>query len=306
MSEYGKMTWPLKQYVWSVRRELWGNRFLILGPLVMVCLPLVLLCLQLHTSHLKVIKGTAESVPPILMFRITAEMLFGIANVAALTVGCIYALGTFYNERKDLSVLFWKSLPVSDRLSVAAKASVVLAIGPLLSLFLSWVATVVLIVATAQAYGISPVGLAEQASVGHLMIDDIAYIVLNTLWWLPIYAVLFLVSASVRTVPAVWVLGGLAGLYIVEAIGLRTNHITGIIWDRFLHFPGTGFHDAQMKIIATQSDGFDVQHTPTDKIVTGHLDFLALFSMPSLWWGVLLAAVCLVLTVWLRRRAEPI
>ncbi|GBR08169.1 ABC transporter permease [Gluconobacter frateurii] len=304
MSE--KLGWSLRQYVWSVKRELWGNRFLIFGPLVFVCLPLFLFCLQIYGSHLKVLNGTEEEIPPNFLLRIIAELIFGVANVSALVVGCIYSLGTFYNERKDLTVLFWKSLPVSDRLSVVAKASVVLLIGPVLSLFLSVGAMIILGPIIAQAYGISVMDLARQASWGHLTGDGVVYIVLNTLWWFPVYALLFVVSASVRTVPVVWVFGSFAGLYIVEVIGLRRNHITSLVWDRFFNFPGTGFRDAQMKIVATQMDGFNVEHTPTDKLISGHLDFSALFASPALWWGVVLGVGCLALTVWLRRRGEPI
>ena len=39
-------------------------------------------------------------------------------------------LDTLYGERKDRSILFWKSLPVSDAMTVASKATMALLVVP--------------------------------------------------------------------------------------------------------------------------------------------------------------------------------
>ena len=44
-----------------------------------------------------------------------------------------YCLGSLYDERKDRSVLFWKSLPVSDRDTVLSKAASALLVAPTLA-----------------------------------------------------------------------------------------------------------------------------------------------------------------------------
>ena len=52
--------------------------------------------------------------------------------LASGIVLCFYALDCLYAERKDRSILFWKSLPVSDALTVGAKLLVALVVAPLL------------------------------------------------------------------------------------------------------------------------------------------------------------------------------
>ncbi|GAN88865.1 ABC transporter [Gluconobacter frateurii M-2] len=300
MSE--KLVWSLRQYVWSVKRELWGNRFLFWGPLVMVLLSVVVFC----TPLLKGLKFNGPNVPPQFLFSITAEMLSGVANLSVLVVGCIYALGTFYNERKDLSILFWKSMPVSDRLSVLAKAGVILVVVPLFALMLTWGGVLALAVTIAHAYGVSLGALTDHTGIVGNLADYALYAVLNALWWLPVYAILFVVSVLARSTPAVWVLGILAALGITGMAGLPTNRITNLVLDRFIRFPGTSMSHAKMQMRAGHGQGLTVdQYTPVQQLTT-HPNFAELFVAPALWWGVLIGVLCLALTVWLRRRAEPI
>lgn len=299
MSE--KLVWSLRQYVWSVKRELWGNRFLFWGPLVMVLLSVVVFC----TPLLKDLRFNGPNVPPQFLFSITAEMLSGVANLSVLVVGCIYALGTFYNERKDLSILFWKSMPVSDRLSVLAKAGVILVVVPLFALMLTWGGVLALALTIAHAYGVSLGALTDHTGIVGNLADYALYAVLNALWWLPVYAILFVVSVLARTTPAVWVLGTLAALGITGMAGLPTNRITNLVLDRFIRFPGTSLSHAKMQMRAGAGQGITVDHTPVEQLAT-HPHFAELFVAPALWWGVLVGVLCFALTVWLRRRAEAI
>ena len=50
-----------------------------------------------------------------------------------LIVAIAYCLGALYSERRDRSILFWKSLPVSDLITVLSKASVPFVLIPLTS-----------------------------------------------------------------------------------------------------------------------------------------------------------------------------
>ena len=51
--------------------------------------------------------------------------------LATFLVGLFYSLDALYGERRDRSILFWKSLPVSDRTTVLSKASIPLVVLPL-------------------------------------------------------------------------------------------------------------------------------------------------------------------------------
>ncbi|MDI6651461.1 ABC transporter permease [Gluconobacter japonicus] len=296
-----KMGWLLRQYVWSVKREIWENRFLFWGPLIMVLLSVILVCIPL----LKGQEISGSGVTPQFFFTLKAELLSCIANLSVLAVGCIYAMGTFYNERKDLSILFWKSLPVSDHLSVLAKIGVILIVVPLFALVITWIGVLALVWASAHAFGGSFVSLAHFAGIIENLGNYAVYSFLNALWWLPVYASLFLVSVLVRSTPIVWVLGALAALVITGIAGLPTSGIINLISNRFTHFPGSNLSHAKMQMHVGRDQGLTIDHTPVQQLVV-HPNFAELFSAPALWWGVLVGMVCLALTIWLRRRAEPI
>ena len=65
--------------------------------------------------------------PTPLNFALFSVML----TYVILTV--VYCLGALHNERSDRSILFWKSLPVSDVTTVIAKASIPILILPLIT-----------------------------------------------------------------------------------------------------------------------------------------------------------------------------
>ena len=55
-----------------------------------------------------------------------------------LLVAIFYCLGALHSERRDRSILFWKSLPVSDLTAVLAKATIPIVILPLLAFAITW------------------------------------------------------------------------------------------------------------------------------------------------------------------------
>ncbi len=57
----------------------------------------------------------------------------GCIMATAFIVGVFYCLDALHGERRDRSILFWKSLPVSDLTTVLSKASIPLVVLPLLS-----------------------------------------------------------------------------------------------------------------------------------------------------------------------------
>lgn len=58
-------------------------------------------------------------------------MNFNIARVIMI-VACFYTLSCLYNERQDQSVLFWRSLPVSDAATIASKLVIALVVAPIM------------------------------------------------------------------------------------------------------------------------------------------------------------------------------
>src|SRR6185312_9302365 len=61
------------------------------------------------------------------------EMAAGVLMLTIILISVFYCLDALHSERRDRSILFWKSLPVSDVTTVLAKASIPLIVLPLLA-----------------------------------------------------------------------------------------------------------------------------------------------------------------------------
>ena len=125
---------------WSVRRELWENRSIYIGPLVGAAVNMLAFLFNLMVlprSLRELAAGDSTQLGDIVMPYGHATMLI---LLASFLVAVFYCLDALYGERRDRSILFWKSLPVSDLTTVLAKASIPLVVLPLI-VFMVTVAT---------------------------------------------------------------------------------------------------------------------------------------------------------------------
>jgi ABC-2 type transport system permease protein len=127
------------KYAVLVRRELWEHRILWLAPaavaLLIVVLPMFGGNLNIGPSGRP--DATTPGVPPQMQPFLSTMLLTGLAGVlgvVACIVSLVYLLDCLFAERKDRSILFWKSLPVSDAETVLAKLGLALVVVPLLTL----------------------------------------------------------------------------------------------------------------------------------------------------------------------------
>src|SRR6201996_7350263 len=123
-----------RRFYWSLRRELWETRSLYLAPLAVAALFLVAFLIgairpqgRMHFSiAVNDIQHQAHIADP---YTVVAFLLMGTAFVVAV----FYCLEALHGERSDRSILFWKSLPVSDLTTVLSKAAIPLVLLPLLT-----------------------------------------------------------------------------------------------------------------------------------------------------------------------------
>jgi len=110
---------------WSVRRELWENRSIYIAP--MVAAAVILFGFSISTIYLPGKMRAALALDPSKQREALAmpyDLAAGLIMVTALIVGVFYCLDALHAERRDRSILFWKSLPVSDLTTVLSKASI--------------------------------------------------------------------------------------------------------------------------------------------------------------------------------------
>jgi ABC-2 type transport system permease protein len=284
---------------WSVRRELWENRFLYLVPLIVTAI--VLFGSFIHMFGLPRRMQNVATLDPARQHAVIVTP-FSMAPApimfATLLVGLFYCLDALYGERRDRSILFWKSLPVSDRTTVLSKASIPLVVLPLFAFALSVVTQrLMLLQATAilMANDMSPAPVWAEFRFFQGSLVMLYGLTVHALWFAPIYAWLLLVSAWARRAPFLWALLPPMLVSMFERGAFQTSS-----FQRMLNYRVTGA--MQEAFVFTPRRG---SHPPIiDQL--SQLDPAKFLTRPGLWVGLAFAAACLVAATRLRRNREPI
>ena len=288
-----------RPFYWSVRRELWENRSIYLAPLAVA--GVVLLGFTVAAFHLPELRRNALALEPTRQ-RAAIEMPYDMAAMmimfTAFIVGVFYCLDALHGERRDRSILFWKSLPVSDLTTVLSKAFVPLAILPLIT-FAAAVVTqfVMLLISTAA---LLPAGLASTtwSQLPYVQLTVILFYGLVTLalWQAPVFAWLLLVSAWPRRATFLWAVLPWLAICALEKIAFNSAHFAAMLGRRI-----TGNYEAAFVLV----DHPKGAHVPVvDRL--SQLDPLKFLSTPGLWIGLLIAAGFLAAAVRLRRSRGPL
>ncbi len=175
-----------------------------------------------------------ESLNPLLQ-GIHALML-----VVLIFVTLNYLLGCLYVDRKDRSILFWKSLPVSTWEEVLAKLSVALLVAPAIFIAASLIAQLAMVLMAALLLWRQDLNAIElifaNIEPAELLFNQIAGWLLTALWVAPIYAWVMLASAGARRSPFLLAVAPLVGLVLLESILFGSNHLGGAILNHFPHY----------------------------------------------------------------------
>jgi ABC-2 type transport system permease protein len=269
---------------WAVRRELWEYRSIYIAPLAAGALFLLAfsIALMLSPAH--------RHGPLDIPYEFAAALIMGTAFI----VGIFYSLDALYGERRDRSILFWKSLPVSDLTTVLSKFAIPLIILPLLSFAIAVVTQFVMMLLSSAVLlgsGLSVGTLWTRMSFFHVSLILLYHILtVHGLWYAPIYGWLLLVSAWAPRTPFLWAFLPPFVIWGVEKIAFKTSHFLAMLQYRL-----TGPQPST----AAAPDGnmMDMLSAVTP---------VQFFSTPGLWIGLAIAAAFLAAAARLRRYREPI
>ena len=202
---------PSRRLYWLVQRELWENRSIYIAPLAVAGVFLAAFLIGLftlpgHRMRAVLALDPAKQHAAIEQPYIVAE---GLLMATAFIITIFYCLEALHGERRDRSILFWKSLPVSDLSTVLAKASIPLLLQGLAFAFIVVTQLIMLLLSSAVLAGS---GLSVGPPWTHVSLFQrslgLGYhlLTVHTLWYAPIYAWLLFVSAWARRMPFVWAL----------------------------------------------------------------------------------------------------
>jgi ABC-2 type transport system permease protein len=282
----------VRPFYWSVRRELWEHRSLYIAPLAAAGVVLFgFLISAMNLSHFRneVLSLTPEN------RAMVAAIPFAIAAVVvmmtAVIVGVLYCLGALHNERRDRTILFWKSLPVSDLITVLSKASIPLAVLPVIVFVVVVGLQLVMLAVNVVVLAVDGLGPPTVQLLLPQMIVILAYgLVSLALWYAPIWGWLLLVSAWARRTPFLWAVLPPLALIVLERIAFGTGYIGGLVAYRFHAFE-------QAFVPIPRHAGMHALPQP---------DPIRFLSNVDLWTGLAVAAAFLAAAVWVRRYREPI
>jgi ABC-2 type transport system permease protein len=278
---------------WSVRRELMENRFLYLAPLIVAAVVLFGSFMTLVTMpHRKNLRAQDPATQSALVMK-PISMAPAPIMLATILIGVFYSLDALYGERRDRSILFWKSMPVSDLTTVLSKASIPLVVLPVIALALSALAQVALIVLTTPVLignGVSPAALGGVHFFEGLVIMFYG-LTAHMLWFAPIYAWLILISAWARRSPLLWAVLPPLVVMMLERMAFGTSHFASMLGYR---------------VTGAMKEAFSPSGQRGDVHRLAQLDPAGYLSAPGLWVGLIAAAAFLAAAVRLRKNREPI
>ena len=282
-----------------IRRELWEHRALWITPLIVGGL-LVLTAFPIHFGN--VVFGAhhedfARADNRLGMFTL---LLWGQSvpqYLVMVIVLSFYLMDCLYQERKDRSILFWKSLPVSDANTVISKLLVAVVVVPL-GVYLTAMVSGVLfqaIWAARTASGSLPKIAVGWDTVAWLKVQALMLygLLASMLWFAPMAAFLLLVSAWARRNVFLWATLPPVIAIVIERAAFGTRYTWGLLeyrswsglWNTLLSQPIS----PESGRVVSLADLFD------------NTSMSRAFLNIDLWLGLAVAAVLLFAAIRIRR-----
>lgn len=329
-------------FKWMLKREYWENRGgFLYAPLIAGAISLVMslvgILFGLLAMHRAAKSGNFviddENVNvngldlALLTQKLDAEALHNLANGLDLTlilsslwpfivlafVVFFYCLGALYDDRRDRSILFWKSLPLSDTQTVLSKAVSALLVAPVIAVFasiLTMFGFLLIISVVVLAHGGNPMTLIwGPASPLSIVAGHLSWIPVYLLWALPSVGWLLMCSAWAKTKPFLWAVM----LPLFAGIIVSTTHLMGAFgstsgwfWKNIVGrlllgtLPGSDvfYRTDQLRAVIGDRDNLVAALAPSNQLLA--------LSVPDIWIGAAIGVVFIIVAIRLRRRAGEI
>lgn len=307
-----------------VKREFWENKGafrttpLVIGGIYIVVTLMFIITFSHFDNEFQSLKEltrfltqTDVALRSEIIYGVTVAVFPGLFTLALGFVVFFYLLGSLYDDRKDRSILFWKSLPASDTLTMGSKLLAAMVVAPLIF----WVVYVLTQVVIWLIFSVVVLSLGENPWTLFLSLGSpfkawsmvlLSYLA-QSIWALPLYGWLMLVSSFAPRIPLLFavlppVVIAVLQIWIefLQTFTLKKN-LFGVIGEWFANSPlilsadNHGDDKLSVSLGIPLTDTFGHEATVTNI-------FGRLFSTHML-IGLAVAAVFLGTALWLRRRA---
>lgn len=292
-----------------IRRELWEHRSIYIAPIaVAVIMSMIILAviagasafnkeIEIAIFSASNIAGDAERRAALTVFFLGTSWIFMIA-LAILTI--FYSLDSLYAERKDKSILFWRSLPVTDAETVISKLLTAVVLLPLV--------TVAAIYAThlVNLIMVSIWVMIKGGNAAHLVWGSVALFdnwfaalivtLASAIWMSPFVGWFLFVSAFTKRMPLLMAFMPLILLPLIEYIVFRTHYFAEAVGGRGELMPL--FHGMDLEGF------FDEDRVRVNEeaiSLLAHLDLVQYLTSPALWVGLVACGLFTTAAIYVRR-----
>ncbi|EKU24497.1 hypothetical protein [Xanthomonas graminis] len=321
MNAPAKSISSLTTFKWLLKREYWEHRggFLwapvIAGSVITVLYALLALIGTVagHGNDTNSINwdGGPQKVNEIIGAVGDGTMLAGVL-LACIVLGFVvffYALGSLYDDRRDRSVLFWKSLPLSDLSTVLSKAAWALLLAPIVAIGIGLLIGIALWVITALTLSVNGVQQSGAVFTHSHPLRIIGGVLSNlpiyVMWSLPTIGWLMFCSAWARTKPFLWaVLIPVLGCVMASMMGilpmLHVNH--NAIWYTVVYrgllsvLPGTW-----LPVLSESAPPMQIDGAQDLANAIQLSDAWRIFQSADIWIGAAIGVAFIVAAIYLRR-----
>lgn len=291
-----------------VRRELWEHRSIFVTPAA-VALVMSLLVLTAYVAaagfgevvDIGIITaqnvGETERRAALMAFLLGNTVVFMIA-AGILTI--FYCLDSLYTERKNKSILFWRSLPITDAETVVSKILTATVAIPLITFAAVVVTHLINLILSSIFVSI------EGGSPGHLIwgavpLFDVWFsmliiLIATPIWLSPFIGWFLFVSAWTKRSPLLTAFLPILVLPMIEYFVLRTTFLWTAISTRSAKLPLFSGFDVSV----FDDDSFH-NMTADSVSILAHIDLVKFLTSPGLWIGLVVCGLFATAAIYVRR-----
>ncbi|MGC1522341.1 MAG: hypothetical protein WA803_12445 [Steroidobacteraceae bacterium] len=290
----------MNTYIWLIRREFWENRAIWTIPAVLGGLMILVTLFG---------KVDRMSIPMQLPSQTIGGGFLLAVGVTFFVVMAIYStwylLDCLYADRKDRSILFWKSMPISDTTTVLSKLATAMIVIPAVYFAAADVTSLIMAFILSVRASSFIGGTLWHADVWlQLQVLWLYVIATSAVWYLPLAAYLLVVSAWARRAVMLWSILPPIAAILVERWFFGSQLIAKQLWDRTVGWLGLAFHTNPGAGWRTTIVDNDAIRTPAS--IWSCLDLAGFLSSPETWIGAAAGVALVAAAVQLRRRRSEI
>jgi len=287
---------------WLIRREFWENRAIWMIPAVFGGLLLIAALFgQVSIPRLTTVEESHEAAGGFLV------IVGGLFYLVMAVYSTWYLMDCLYTDRRDRSILFWKSLPIADSTTVLSKLLVGMVIIPLVY-FAAADATALIAAFILSIRARASIGSSLWNGEVWLQVQVLwMYVIFTTaLWYLPIAGWLMLVSAWAKRAVMLWVvLPPLLVCIILERVIFGTQMATHVIMRRLTGLPSVSFNGGS-KHMWTHDGGVVDNAGASSMTVWRLINPSGFFTSAETWIGIAVGVVLIIAAIQLRMRRSEI